>query len=151
MNGKVKAQDLIFFGVRDTESPEDAILKREGIKNFTVAECRQKGIEEACKESLNLLKDCDIIYLSFDVDSMDCDIVSKGTGTPVPNGFKPEEAKEILQHIVQSDKLICFEMVEVNPVLDNKQNRMAEISFDILENTYQTIAKSKQKLVHEPS
>lgn len=148
---KVKGQDIVFYGVRDTEAQEDAIIEREGIKNFTVEECREKGIEAVCIEGLNQLKDCDIIYLSFDVDSMDCDVVSKGTGTPVPNGFRPEEAKEILQRLAKSNKLVCFEMVEVNPLLDNKQNRMAEVSFDILENTYTTIVESKQTLVHEPS
>ena len=136
---KILAQDIVFYGVRDTEQPEDDIIKREGIKNFTVAETREKGIQQACIEGLELLKDCDIIYISFDVDSMDCDIVSMGTGTPVPNGYKPEEANEIIQTLIKTDKLVCFEMVEINPVLDNKQNLMAEVSFKILEETTQNL------------
>lgn len=138
---KINKTDLIFYGVRDTEFPEDEIIKREGIRNFTVAETREKGIETVCKEGLQLLADCDIIYVSFDVDSMDCDLVSMGTGTPVPNGYSPEEANQIIQHFVQSEKLACFEMVEINPTLDNKQNKMAEVAFDILVNTVETIEK----------
>lgn len=132
---KILPQDIVFYGVRDTEKPEDDIIEKEGIKNFTVAETRDKGVQQVCVEGLEILKDCDIIYISFDVDSMDCDIVSMGTGTPVPNGFTPEEANEIIQTLLKSDKLVCFEMVEINPTLDNKQNLMAEVSFKILEET----------------
>ncbi len=88
-----------------------------------------------------MLKDCDIIYISFDVDSMDCDLVSMGTGTPVPNGYSPEEANEMIQFFVQSEKLVCFEMVEINPTLDNKQNLMAEVAFKILEETTNNLIK----------
>jgi len=138
---KLISDDIVFFGVRDTESPEDEIMRRDGIKNFTVAETREKGIAEACAEALERLKDCDIIYISFDVDSMDCDLVSLGTGTPEPNGYAPEEANSIIQHLIQSDKLVCFELVEINPTLDNKQNAMADTAFDILVNTTDTIEK----------
>ena len=85
-------------------------------------------------EALELLSHCDLIYISFDVDSMDPDMVSYGTGTPVPGGYSPEEAKEIIEGLIQkSKKVICFEMVEVNPILDNKANKMAETAFEILE------------------
>jgi len=138
---KIRTEDIVFFGVRDTESPEDELMLREGIKNFTVAETREKGIEKACIEALQILKNCDIIYISFDVDSMDCDLVSTGTGTPVPNGYTPEEANSIIQNLIPSEKLICFEMVEINPTLDNKKNLMAETAFDILVNTTNTLEK----------
>lgn len=140
---KILPQDIVFYGVRDTEKPEDDIIRREGIKNFTVAETREKGIKKVCEEGLMILKDCDIIYISFDVDSMDCDIVSRGTGTPVPNGYTPEEANEIVQTLIQSDKLVCFEMVEINPTLDDKQNLMAEVSFKILEETTKNLANKE--------
>ena len=71
------------------------------------------------------LKDCDHIYISFDVDSMDCDHVSKGTGTPVPIGFFAEEIIGIFDQLFLSNKLVCIEFTEVNPLLDNKGNLMA--------------------------
>lgn len=136
---KIKSDDIIFFGVRDTEQPEEAIIERENIKNYTVAECREKSLEVAANESLGLLSDCDIIYVSFDVDSMDCDLVSYGTGTPVKDGFSPEEVKRLMSVLLNSKKLVAFEMVEINPCLDNKQNKMAETAFEILEEAYQLI------------
>ena len=141
MSPKILSNDIVFFGVRDTEFPEDEIIRREGIKNFTVAETREKGIEKTCIEALELLSNCDIIYISFDVDSMDCDLVSTGTGTPVPDGYTPSEANSIIQGLIKSEKLVCFEMVEINPTLDNKQNLMADTAFEILVNTTNTLEK----------
>lgn len=130
---KVQAQDLIYFGVRDTEVPEDLLIERLGIKNYRVEEIRERGIDECVSEALSSLQGCDMIYISFDVDSMDSELISDGTGTPVPKGFMSKEIILILEHILRSDKVSCLEIVEVNPLLDNKGNKMAEVAFDILE------------------
>ena len=90
------------------------------------------------------LKDRDIIYVSFDVDSMDCDVVSRGTGTPVPNGLMPNDAKEIMTTLLADEKVVCFEVVEVNPCLDNKVNLMAETAFDILKASTEIVEKRLQ-------
>lgn len=84
------------------------------------------------KEALDKLKNCDYIYISFDVDSMDCDLISKGTGTPVSKGFDQYEVKNIINELIESNKVICLEIVEVNPTLDNKGNVMAETAFEVL-------------------
>ncbi len=127
---KFSPKDLVYINVRDTEKQEDYILKKFGIKNFTTAEIRRKGVEKVAIEALALLDHCDLIYVSFDVDCMDASI-SKGTGTPVPNGITEKEAGNLVARLMQSNKVCCFEMVEVNPTLD-KENLMAENAFEIL-------------------
>lgn len=129
---KILPEDLIFFGVRDTEEPEDKLRERLGIRNYPVFEMRYRGFETCLQEAIEQLSACDIIYISFDVDSMDCDLVSEGTGTPVPKGFDPEEAKQIIRAFMATDKVVCLEVTEVNPLLDLKGNRMAETAFDVL-------------------
>lgn len=129
---RVAPEHLIFFGVRDTELPEDAMIERLGIKNYTVDEVRMRGVKPCVMEAIDKLAACDIIYVSFDVDSMDS-AISNGTGTPVINGFSAVEAEKILSYLVQNEKLACLEFVEVNPTLDEKGNVMAETAFDILE------------------
>ncbi|WP_395045787.1 arginase [Flavobacterium sp.] len=136
---KVNAEDIVYIGVRDTEAQENAIMDRLQIKNCEVSEVRLKGVSEIIKIVNEKLKDCDIIYVSFDVDSMDPDLTSHGTGTPVDNGLTPQEAKEILIALAQNPKTICIEVVEVNPCLDEKENTMAEITLDIVEAITQTI------------
>ncbi|MEL7145990.1 MAG: arginase [Bacteroidota bacterium] len=129
---KVAPEHLIFFGVRDTEEPEDELMSRLNIRNYMVHEVRYRGIETCLEEARNQLAGCDLIYISFDVDSLDCDLISKGTGTPVSKGFDPHEVKTIIQGIFDTKKVACLEVTEVNPCLDNKGNLMAETAFDVL-------------------
>ena len=136
---KVKPENLIFFGVRDTEEPEDKQIEKLNIKNYMVHEVRYRGLRTCVNEALNQLSNCDVLYISFDVDSMDCDMVSYGTGTPVPKGFDPQEIKDIINMLLESKKVACLEFVEVNPLLDFGGNKMAETAFDILDNVTNTV------------
>lgn len=139
---KVLPEDLVFVAVRDLESQEEAIIERLEIKNFTVDDLRSRGPEKTASEILKKLSNCDLIYISFDVDSMDPDVTSYGTGTPVKNGLFPEEVKELLTVLLASKKIVCFELVEVNPCLDDKKNKMAETALDILEEVVSTMAQN---------
>lgn len=129
---KFLPEDLIFFGVRDTEAAEDYLIENLNIKNFSVPEVRYKGLQNCVDEAIKKLEACDEIYITFDVDSLDCDFVSKGTGTPVSFGFSPEEAKQLISGFLKTEKVACLEVTEVNPLLDNKANKMAETAFDVL-------------------
>lgn len=139
---KVLPEDIIYFGVRDTEEPEDKQIEKFGIKNYKVDEVRYRGLNTCVSEALEKLSKCDIIYVSFDVDSMDCDMISYGTGTPVPKGFDQFEIINIIKGLLASKKVACLEFVEVNPLLDFKGNKMAETAFEVLEE----VTKEVQKL-----
>lgn len=130
---KVAPEHIVFFGVRDTEVPEDRQIDVLGMKNYRVDEVRYRGLEVSVKESLGRLEACDIIYISFDVDSLDCDLISNGTGTPVSKGFDQFEVIAILDQFILSDKAVCLECVEVNPLLDTRGNKMAETAFEVLD------------------
>lgn len=137
---KINAEDIVFITVRDTEEPEDYLIEKYGIKNFPTSEVRQKGVAEIAKEALERLKDCDQIYISFDVDSLDSSI-SVGTGTPVPDGLTVEEALQLNAELIKDKRVCCWEIVEVNPTLDS-ENLMAENAFDILEATTQSLVEN---------
>jgi arginase len=130
---KVSPEDIVFIGVRDTEPAEDHILATHGIRNFTTEEIHDKGVKAIAAEALQILKDCDQIYISFDVDSLDTS-VSVGTGTPVPNGLTKDQASELNIELIKDTRVCCWEIVEVNPTLDS-ENKMARNAFDILEAT----------------
>lgn len=138
---RLNPSDLVFVSLRDTEKPEEHLLAKYTIPNFTTAMVKEEGVKAIAAKCLDHLKDCDIVYISFDVDSMDCDLVSKGTGTPVPNGLTEAQATDLLLELLQTPKLCCFEMVEINPCLDNKGNVMAETAFRILEKTIEQLNK----------
>lgn len=130
---KIQAENLVYFGVRDTEQAEDMQMERLSIKNYEVAEIRYRGLETCVQEALVQLSHCEVLYISFDVDSMDCDLISYGTGTPVAKGFDQFEIIAIINQIISTKKVVCIEVVEVNPLLDTKGNKMAETAFQVLE------------------
>jgi arginase len=136
---KILAEDLVFIGVRDTETEEDELMNRLKIKRFSVEEVQAKGADTIAGLVLDYLEKCDILYVSFDVDSMDPIATSFGTGTPVKNGLMPKQAKQLLKLFGESSKTVCMEFVEVNPCLDDKRNRMGEVAFEILENVVEHI------------
>lgn len=136
---KILPEDIVYIAVRDTEDQEDCIMESLNIKNYPVAELRQKGIKAVIQEIDEKLSDCDIIYVSFDVDSMDPELTSYGTGTPVKDGLSPQEADEILVSLTKNPKTACIEVVEVNPCLDNKNNTMAEITLSLIESITNTL------------
>ncbi len=127
---KINYRDLVYIAVRDVEPEETSLLKKHHVKMFTTAEVRRNGVERIARDTLSHLTQCNLIYISFDVDSMDSSI-SKGTGTPVRNGITEKEAGSLLVRLIQNEKVCCFEVCEVNPTLD-KENLMAENTFEII-------------------
>lgn len=139
---KLLPQDLAFIGVRDLEEEEVSVIERLGIRNYTVEELRERGIDALCTAIDQQLASCDLIYVSFDVDSMDPKETSYGTGTPVENGLFVEEARRLLRHFSANPKLTCLEFVEINPCLDEKRNRMAEIAFELWQDVVETLEQN---------
>jgi arginase len=130
----IQTEDIVFIGVRSTEPEEDFLIAEKQIPNHTVEQLRAQSPESIASQTLDQLSACDLIYISFDVDSMDCDLVSRGTGTPVENGFSEQEANDLVLALLDDPRVCCLEIVEVNPTLDNKCNLMAETAFRILSN-----------------
>ncbi len=128
---KILPEDVVFIALRDFEKEEDYLLKKYNMKVITVEACREMGSTACVNQTMNYLQDCDVIYLTYDVDCIDSSI-SKGTGTPVPNGLYEKEIEALLLGFMKEKKLCCFEITEVNPTLDS-ENKMAEIAFEILE------------------
>ena len=136
---KIQPENLVYFGVRDTEEAEDQLMERLSIRNYKVDEVRYRGLEICVAEALVKLSHCEVLYISFDVDSMDCDLISYGTGIPVAKGFDQYEVIAIIDQIIKTKKVVCIEVVEVNPLLDTKGNKMAETAFQVLEAVTSTL------------
>jgi arginase len=126
---KLLTSDLVFVGVRSVEKPEKNIIDTYSIPNFTTKDLVLKGVESIAKAILEKLKECEVIYISFDVDSMDMEL-SEGTGTPVKDGLSKHQALELIKKLVEDKRVKMFEVVEVNPLLDKKGNLMAEMALE---------------------
>ena len=78
------------------------------------------GTAETAARALELAwKDADAVYLSFDIDSVDCGFVP-GTGWPEPGGFLPREALEMVG-LVAAEGICGLEVVEVSPPYDQSE------------------------------
>jgi len=136
---KLRPEHLVYVAVRDTEAEEEAVIERLGIKWIKLPEFKQKGSRQVTREIYEHLRFCDLVYISFDVDSLDSEF-SKGTGTPVEAGLYLSEAENLCQDLLENDRVVCFEMVEINPTLDNG-NTMAKNAFNILEKATDAIER----------
>jgi arginase len=131
MAPKITYKDLVYIALRDVEPEESYLIKKHKVRTFSTNEVRKNGVEKIARDALAHLSHCNLIYISFDVDSMDSSI-SKGTGTPVRNGITEKEAGSLIVRLIQNEKVCCFEICEVNPTLD-RENLMAENTFEILQ------------------
>lgn len=80
----LRANRLVYIGLRDIDSGEKRILKENGIKAFSMHEVDKYGIGkvvELALDAVNPNRDLPI-HLSFDVDALDPS-VAPSTGTPV--------------------------------------------------------------------
>lgn len=136
---KIYPSDLVFIGLRDMEEPEIEYIKQNNVKVFTVEEVRAIKIKELVKQVKTYLNHCDVLYISFDVDSLDSSIIS-GTGTPVPAGFSVGEVTKILEGLCKDPRLACFEITEINPLLDNDNSTALKV-FPIFKTAVNTIKK----------
>jgi arginase len=134
---KILPEDIVFIAVRDFEKAENYLINKNNINFIDVEEVKKSSPAVAARKALNMLDHCDLIYVSFDVDSMDSRI-SSGTGTPVPNGLAVDEARALNEELAKDPKVCAWEICEVNPTLDT-ENRMAESAFEVLEATAKII------------
>jgi arginase len=114
---KIQGRDIVFIALRSTETEEERIITKEEIKTFRPQDIVSLGIEQVAQQTLNHLRNCDCIYVSFDVDSLDS-AISEGTGTPEPNGLNLEQAAYLLRTFGSEERLLGMEITEINPILD---------------------------------
>ena len=127
---KVSSEDLIYVALRSFEKPEESLIKEKGINVLTVAHIEESGSKKIADEIAQLLKNCDLIHVSFDVDSLDADIAF-GTGTPVSGGLSFEMGKSLILKLLANPKICSMDIAEINPLLDNK-NQLGEKAYTIL-------------------
>ena len=87
------------------------------------------------------------IFISFDVDVLD-PAYMPGTGTPEPGGLTTREAFPIVRRLCAETNVVGFELVEVNPLMDDGYTT-AQNSERILRECLTGIAMRRKGLVEE--
>lgn len=118
----VPAVNLVQIGIGGWQVPREGIeVARERNTNvFTVRDVEELGTKETIARALELAtKDADLLYLSVDIDCVDCGFVP-GTGWPEPGGFLPREILEMVS-LVAKEGVCGVEVVEVSPPYDQSE------------------------------
>ena len=121
---------LVLFGIRNLDPGEKTLLRRLGVRVFTMSEIDERGVKAAIEEARALLSGPGGIHLSVDMDAMD-PIEAPGVGTPWPGGLTYREAHLAMEMVADSGMLGSLEVTETNPILD-EHNRTATLAVEIV-------------------
>lgn len=111
----------------DFDPAEAARMKEAGVHVFSMTDVDRMGMTAVIREAIRIAGDETLgIHLSFDVDAVTPEY-APGTGTPVPDGITAREAYNAVELIYDSGRMLSMDLVEVNPILDerNKTGLMA--------------------------
>jgi agmatinase len=115
----VPAVNLVQVGIGGWQVPRDGVAeaRRRNTNVLTIQDVEAMGLDKTAEVALELAwKDAEAVYISFDIDSVDCGFVP-GTGWPEPGGFLPREALKLLG-LVCAPGICGLEIVEVSPPYD---------------------------------
>ncbi|USG66096.1 arginase [Brevibacillus ruminantium] len=128
---KLKPENVVIIGARDLDKGERELIKRVGLKVFTMHEIDKLGMARVMEEAIaHVSKNTDGVHLSLDLDGLDPHD-APGVGTPVIGGISYREGHLALEMLADADVLCSAEFVEVNPILD-KQNATARVAVALM-------------------
>jgi arginase len=117
---KVAPQHTVLIGIRNLDAREKEIVRASGVHVFTMKDIDRSGIASVVDRALVLAgTDTAGIHVSFDLDVCDPSI-APGVGTPVKGGLDYREAHMVMEMIADSNLMRALDLVEVNPILDDR-------------------------------
>jgi len=126
----VNPRNVVVVGARDLDAGERALLQERGVSVIAMEQIDRIGMFEAVQRALEIAsRGTEGIYLSLDLDALD-PLDAPGVGTPVPGGLTYREAHLACEMIAESGRLVGMDLVEVNPILDER-NRTALLAVEL--------------------
>ncbi|WP_078592689.1 arginase [Evansella clarkii] len=128
---KIKPENIAIVGARSLDEGEKELIREKGIKVFTMHEIDRLGMTTVMEEAIShVSRNTDGLHLSFDLDALDPQD-APGVGTPVVGGTTYREAHLAMEILAERNIVTSAEFVEVNPILDNK-NQTAEAAVALI-------------------
>ena len=118
-----------LIGVRSLDDGERRLVRELGLAVFTMSELDRRGIQEVVEEALRRAAGAPFVHVSFDMDVVD-PLVAPGVGTPIRGGLSYREAHLAMELVAESGVLDSLEIVEVNPILDER-NATAALAVEL--------------------
>ena len=127
---KVNPDNCVLVGVREIDAVEKENVRRAGIEVFTMRDIDERGMRTVMEEALRAAGRGTVGYhVSLDMDWIDPED-APGVGTPVRGGATYREAHLAMEITADHGRMLSFEIVEVNPVID-EHNRTADLAVEL--------------------
>jgi arginase len=128
---KISPENTVILGVRDIDSAERENIRRAGIAEvYTMRDIDERGMRTVMEEALRAAgRGTAGYHVSLDMDWIDPED-APGVGTPVRGGVTYREAHLAMEILADHGRLLSFEIVEVNPVIDDR-NRTADLAVEL--------------------
>lgn len=129
---RMNPEQLVYVGLRDVDPMERVLIRKLGIKTFSMSDVDYLGIGQVMEQALQHLRGRPL-HLSYDIDSVD-PALAPATGTKVRGGLTYREAHFVAEFVAQSGDLASAEIVEVNPNLSNDDgaNETVELGMQLI-------------------
>lgn len=116
---KVAPENVALLGIRTLDHGEKEIIRKSGIRYFTMREIDERGMAACMREAIAVAsRGTAAIHLSLDMDGIDPQH-APGVSTPVTGGLSFRETHLALEMIADTGLLRSMEFVELNPMTDH--------------------------------
>ena len=124
-------KNCVQIAGRDIDPLERKRMKEYGVTVFSIADIDRMGMPAVIEEAIRIASEgTEGIHVSFDVDAITPES-APGTGTTVHSGLTLREAFYLAETLCESGKVLALDMVEVNPMLDVK-NQTGVIASELI-------------------
>lgn len=128
---KLDARACALIGVRSIDDLERENVRSSGLRVFTMRDIDERGIRAVMEEALAIATTGTAgLLVSLDMDFID-PTYAPGVGTPVVGGATYREAHLAMEMIADSRRVIAMEVVEVNPILDTR-NQTGALAVELI-------------------
>lgn len=125
-----RPEQIALVAARDIDPLEREALRGSGVRTFTMHEIDRRGMAGVMEEAIAAIsRGTDGYHVSFDLDVVD-PREAPGVGTPVMGGISYREAHLAMEMLAQAGGLRSLDLVEVNPILDER-NATAELAVEM--------------------
>ena len=127
---KVRPEHTVLIGIRNLDDREKEIVRESRVHVFTMKDIDRNGIASVVEQAIAIAgKGTGGIHVSFDLDVCD-PTIAPGVGTPVKGGLDYREAHMVMEIVADSGLLLALDLVEVNPILDDR-NTTAQLAAEL--------------------